>query len=43
MREPEDERAQGKSAFLSGLLELTKAKSKDGPYFMGKEFGMVTL
>ena len=41
MRKTEDERAQAKSAFLSGLLELTMAKSKDGPFFMGKEFGMV--
>ena len=42
MRKSEEERAQAKAAFLSGLLELTKAKSKDGPFFMGKELGMVT-
>ena len=42
MRKSEEERSQAKSAYLSGLLELTKAKSKDGPFFMGKDFGMVT-
>ena len=43
MKESEEEREKAKSEFLGHLLTITKAKSKDGPFFMGKEFGMVKL
>ena len=41
MKESEEEREKAKTEFLGHLLTITRAKSKDGHFFMGKEFGMV--
>ena len=43
MRESDTDRQQAKDEFLKQLLELTKAMSVKGPFFIGSEFGMVDI
>ncbi len=43
MREKAEEREQTRELYLSNLLELTAAKSKSGPFFMGQHLGLVRV
>ena len=43
MKETEKERQQSKDAILNNIMLLTEAMSNDGPFFLGKHFGMVDV
>ena len=43
MKETEKERQESKDAILDNILLLTEVMSVDGPFFLGKDFGMVDI
>ena len=43
MKKAPEEKADAMSSFIKGIATLTDAKSKDGPFFMGNEFGFVDI